>query len=514
MQHQRTQFSNFILATAFLFGLIVRLAAPLTARGPVNDGGLFLQMSRDLQENHFLLPAFTTYNHAGIPFAYPPLGFYLVAGLQSLTRIPLITLFAYLPALLSSFAILALYFLALQITGDKMKASLAALFYALVPMSFDWMIMGGGVTRAPALIFSFLTLAFAYRLFTTKQSPYIVLTSIFAALVVLTHPEIALQTAFIVFILALFFLRSRRSILQTMAVAALTIVLISPWWLTVLNRHGLAPFQAALGAHPRDYAASLMYLFQFNLSGEVVLAVIAVLGLIGFLLDLRERNFFLPVWIGFSYLTDPRAAPFASLIPLVLLAVKGFNSVLTGLGLTSQIENGFGSKTALNILLGLVAYSFMSGMIASLWIGNELRLLPGESQAMNWIVQNTPSDSLFLILTGDAALSDPLSEWFPALTGRRSIMTVQGHEWTPNSPLRQNLYTYTRAQSCLLGDLQCLSNWDFDYLYIRKVKPQKDGNTTQHFSLLETSLRSSQEYVIAYESSTAVIFAISPQESQ
>ncbi len=511
MQNQRTQFANFILVTAFLFGLIIRLAAPLTAGGPVNDGGLFLQMARDLQANHFLLPALTTYNQAGIPFAYPPLGFYLVAGIQSLTHIPLITLFTYLPALLSALAILAVYFLALQITGDKMTASLAALFYALVPMSFDWAIMGGGVTRAPALIFSFLTLAFAYRLFTTSQPHYIVLTSIFASLVVLTHPEIALQTLFSVFILALFFLRGRRSIFQAILVAALTIILTAPWWLTVLNRQGLASFQAALGAHPRDLAASLLYLFQFNLSGEVILAVIAVLGLIGFVRDLRQRNFFLPVWIGLSFLTDPRAAPFASLIPLVLLAVKGFNAVLTGLDLPAQIENGFGSKAARNILLGLVAYTFMSGMIASLWVGNEFRLLPDEKQAMNWIVQNTPSDSSFLILTGDAALSDPLSEWFPALTGRRSITTVQGHEWTPDSPLRQNLYTYNQAQSCLLKDLHCLSNLNFQYLYIRKVKPQKDGSTAQQDSLLETSLRSSQEYGIAYESPTAVIFAAPSQ---
>ncbi len=266
--NQRQQFAALILITAILFGLFIRLAAPMNAGGPVNDGGLFLQMTHDLQSNHFVLPAVTLYNDADIPFAYPPIGFIITGLIQSLTKIPLITLFTYLPAVFSSIAILAFYFLALQITKDDLKASLAALFYAMIPKSFDWLIMGGGVTRAPAVCFSFLTLAFAYRLFTTKEARNIIPTAVFAALLVLTHPEITFQTAFSVFVLALFFLRNRKSFYHALIVVVFVVVLTSPWWLTVLSRHGLAPFQAALGAHPRDFATSLLYLFQFNLSGE------------------------------------------------------------------------------------------------------------------------------------------------------------------------------------------------------------------------------------------------------
>jgi hypothetical protein len=507
--NQRQQFATLILVTAFLFGLFIRLASPINAGGPVNDGGLFLQMTRDLQNNHFALPDVTTYNNANIPFAYPPLGFYLAGMLQSVSKLSSLTLFTYLPAIFSALAILAFYFLALQFTSDQLKASLAALFYAMVPKSFDWAIMGGGVTRAPALCFSFLTLAFAYRLFTTKDARNILPTALFAVMLTLTHPEITFQTAFSVFILTLFFLRGRKSLLHALIVVIAVIVFTSPWWLTVLIRHGLAPFQAALGAHPSDLATSLLYLFQFNLSGEVILAVVAVLGLIGLIRDFRHHDFFLPAWIGLSFLSDPRAAPFASLTPLILLAVKGFESTLKGLGESTALEDGFASNSARYVLFGAIAYLFLSGMIASMQFGNQFRLLPEERQALNWIVNNTATDSRFLVLTGDGALSDPLSEWFPVLTERVSLATVQGHEWTPNSPLIPNVIAYNHAQLCLNESIDCLSQWDFDYLYIRKVMPQKEGGVEGRVSLLEAALRESGEYSVVYDSDSAVIF-ISP----
>lgn len=504
--NQRQQFATLILITAFLFGLFIRLAAPMNSGGPVNDGGLFFQMTRDLQNNNFALPNFTAYNNAKIPFAYPPLGFYITGAIQSVTNISLLALFTYLPAIISALAILAFYFLALQFTNDQLKASLAALFYAMVPKSFDWAIMGGGVTRAPTLCFSFLTLAFAYRLFTTKNARDIIPTSIFAALLALTHPEITFQTAFSVFVLALFFLRGRKSFLHSLIVAVIVILLTSPWWATVLTRHGLAPFQAALGAHPRDLATSLLYLFQFNLSGEAILAVVAVLGLIGLIRDFRHHDFFLPAWIGLSFLSDPRAAPFASLTPLILLAIKGFESTLKGLGESAPIEDGFTSKFARYVLFGTIAYLFLSGMITSMQFGNQFRLLPEEREALNWVADNTSEDSRFLVLTGDAALSDPLSEWFPALTERVSIVTPQGHEWTPDSSLVENMKAYNQAQFCFNEEPDCLSKWNFDYLYIRKIRPQAEGSVQGQISLLEKALLNSSEYSVVYESDVAVIF--------
>lgn len=494
--------------TALLFGAIIRFSAPLNAQGPVNDGGLFLQMTQDFQNNHFSIPKYTTYNDANIPFAYPPLGFYLVGFMQSITGVSLFTLFTYLPAIFSTLAILSFYFLALELTRDSLKASLAALLFAVVPKSFDWFIMGGGTIRALGPVLSFLVLKFAYRLFVKGDSHSIYLTSIFAALLVLEHPETTFHKVFSVFVLAIFFLRGRKSILNSVFVIVLTIVFTAPWWLTILRWHGLAPFQSAFGVGipSRGVLEPLLYLFQFNLSGEMVLALVAVLGLIGLVSDFRTRDFFMFTWIGFSLFVEPRAAPFASITPFILLAVKGFDSTLMGLGYSSQFANGFESKGARNVLLGLVAYTFMSGLISSMQIGNQFQILPQERETMNWVKQNSPQESRFLVLTGEAALSDPLSEWFPVLTRRISLLTVQGHEWTPRLPLLDALRAYNKAQSCLDEGQACISGWDFDYIYIRKVIPMKEGGVETRPSILDVLLRESQDYAVVFENEVAVIY--------
>lgn len=504
----KNQFAGLLLVTALLFGGIIRFAAPLSAQGPVNDGGLFLQMTRDLQGNHFVLPEHTTYNDADIPFVYPPLGFYLVGFIQNLSGISLFTLFTYLPVIFSTLAISAFYFLALELTQDAHKASLAALFFAVIPKSFDWFIMGGGTIRALGLGLSFIVLKFAYRLFITDDFRLILPTSISATLLVLLHPETTFHAVFSTFVFAIFFLRKRNSIIHSIIVMTLVLFFSSPWWLVSLARHGVGPFQSAfgVGVSSRDYVSSLLYFFQFNLSGEVVLALVAMLGLVGLVSDLRSQDYFLFAWIGLSFLIDPRAAPLASLTPLILLSVKGFGIVLTGLGFTQNLANGFESRSARGVLLGLVAYTFMSGVIYSMKLGNEFRLLPQEHETLGWVTQNTPPKSRFLVLTGEAGFSDPLSEWFPALTGRVSLLTPQGHEWTPGSPLLENLQTYNKAQFCLKEDEDCISAWDFDYVYIRKVRPMPDGNVEYHPSILDVSLRGSPDYVILFESEVAVIY--------
>ncbi len=65
---------------------------------PLNDGGMFLVMLRELKSNHFLIPAFTSYNYSNIPFAYPPFGFYAGAFLNVL-GIPDIEILRWLPVI-------------------------------------------------------------------------------------------------------------------------------------------------------------------------------------------------------------------------------------------------------------------------------------------------------------------------------------------------------------------------------------------------------------------------------
>src|SRR5436309_1940127 len=132
-----------LLGAALVLGLVLRLAPILLADFPLGDGGLFAVMAQDLRRSGFALPEFTTYNGGGIPFAYPPLGLYLLA----LAPGDPISTERWLPLVWSMLAIPAAYLLARELSGSR-RAGVASVIFAVMPIT--WAIEGGGVTRALA----------------------------------------------------------------------------------------------------------------------------------------------------------------------------------------------------------------------------------------------------------------------------------------------------------------------------------------------------------------------------
>src|SRR4030095_12722187 len=76
MKSSNLDWIKLILGSAIALGTIVRCAPTLMAGFPLNDGGMFLDMIRDLRVSEYILPYTTSYNFSNIPYAYPPLGFY------------------------------------------------------------------------------------------------------------------------------------------------------------------------------------------------------------------------------------------------------------------------------------------------------------------------------------------------------------------------------------------------------------------------------------------------------
>src|SRR3990172_5138024 len=145
---QEEQIPTLLVLFATMLGLLLRLALPLTSSFPLNDGGLFYTMIQDLQANHYALPVFTGYNSAQIPYAYPPLAFYIAGLLADVTRIPLHDLLRLLPAIVSAAAIPIFYLLAKEFLPSKTTAALATFLFAFTPRVYEWHIMGGGITRS------------------------------------------------------------------------------------------------------------------------------------------------------------------------------------------------------------------------------------------------------------------------------------------------------------------------------------------------------------------------------
>src|SRR5487761_1509650 len=100
--------------------------------------------------------------------------------------------------------------------------------------------------------------------------------------------------------------------------------------------------------------------------------------------------------------------------------------------------------------------------------------------AMVWAADNTPRKSRFLVVpTAPSAAQEPIgeqdwvSEWFPALTGRRSVATVQGREWLPD--FAETVSSDDKLSVCAQRDAACLDSWasksgrSFDYVYLPKA---------------------------------------------
>ena len=210
-------------------GAWVRLAPALGSSFPIGDGGLFYTMAKDLQASHFALPFFTSYNGGQIPFLYPPLGLYLAAGLSSLFQIHLLDLVRLLPPLVSVLCIPAIFALGRSILNNQWLALLGAMVFAALPTSFDWLSMGGGLTRAPGLLFAILALRQAWLLYhdCRRLTPY--WTVLFSSLTVYSHPAMAWFLAYSVLLFFLFSRPNWRSVRRSLLVGGAVLLLTAPW---------------------------------------------------------------------------------------------------------------------------------------------------------------------------------------------------------------------------------------------------------------------------------------------
>ena len=152
-------FPVLLLIITFL-GFAIRLSFFIGNDFPLHDGGFFYAMIRDLLSNQFVLPDYSSYNHANIPFIYPPLGLYFVGIIKYISGLTLLQLFRIIPLIITTLSIPAIYFLAVEIIEDKWKGMAAASIFSLLPMSYKWLILGGGVTRSFGAFFSILALIF------------------------------------------------------------------------------------------------------------------------------------------------------------------------------------------------------------------------------------------------------------------------------------------------------------------------------------------------------------------
>jgi hypothetical protein len=508
---RKLDWSALFLFTALLFGAVVRFVPAASNGFPLNDGGMFYSMIRDLKANHFILPQFTTYNFVDIPFAYPPLGFYIAASLSSLMPVSDLQILLWLPAFVNVLAIIAFYKFAGQILPSRMSASLATLIYALSSRAFLWQVMGGGITRAFGMLFLILMLWQAIQLFREYTLKRLVLTVLFGSFTVMSHPQTALHAVLGGVLIFLFYGRNKRGITSALLVGVGAILLTVPWWGTVFLRHGFEPFLSAGQTSQRTFES---YLVLFNGLDDYLFFPTLIFALIGVWLAFERREFFLFIWAMLAYVIDPRGGGGVALLAMSMLAGMGLLKLSAWISRSDSGQpEGVMMKRASQILVfGAAFYFLLVAAIADFQLVNT-SLKPEDIKLIGWVNSNVKDGKTFLLSTGrEFSMSDPMQEWFPALTRQHSATTLQGLEWTLAErffPWYEQLVDF---QQC--DDLACVTAWsttnsvDYDYLIVAIPQKEDKSDFANYLRSLALSARASDSHALVYESKTALVFKV------
>ncbi len=512
--NRKLDWPALLLFTALLFGAVVRFWPVITNGFPLNDGGMFYTMIRDLKANHYILPQFTSYNFADIPFAYPPLGFYMAAFLSDLLPVSELKILLWLPALINTISIFIFYKFAEQILPSRIAAALAVIVYALSPRAFIWQVMGGGITRAFGILFLLLFAWQAVQLFKEYTHKKLVLTILFGAGAVLSHPQTALHAALGGALIFAFYGRNKRGVISALFAGLGVALLSAPWWITVLSRYGLRPFISA-GQTSQRTLESYLAILKFDGLGDYLFIPTLLLAFIGIWIMFKQKEYFLITWTIIAYLVDPRGGEGIALLSLSMLAGTGLLKLFQWSSRSDgeQDEVLFMKRGVQFILFGFIFYSIMAASIFDFQLVNT-SLKSADLEMIDWVKSSIPEEETFLLATGrEFSMSDPMQEWFPALTNQYSATTMQGLEWTYGEnffPWYDQLIAF---QHC--ADMSCVSEWslrngvEYDYLIVTIPPENDESELANSLRSLAASVRGSALHLLVHESESALVFELS-----
>lgn len=513
----REEAGKLILLTAIIFGAVFRIIPASVAGFPINDGGMFYTMIEDLRNNSYAIPIFTSYNGGNIPYAYPPLGFYLGAAITDLFNLSTpLEIIRWLPGILNTLCIPLFYIFSKEILGDNLKAQTATFVFAMTPHLTSWWSMGGGLTRALGVLFMLPALTFIHKVVTSGRTLDIWLAIIFSSLTVLSHTEAPVYIIGIA--ICIWFVNSRtwKVIIQGSYIVIGVVILTMPWSGWIIHNHGLKLFISAAETGGTLNFQNIFRLLSFDfLTEEPILDLFGVLGFLGFLLLVFERKYLIPGMFLVVYIINPRSSHMVGNIPLAMAASifihDGYFSVIKNM-ILQQAE-----RPPRFLVLILASYIMANSIFYATQVIND-HVTSGERIAMQWVAENTPPDLSFLVITGETnGYCDPVREWFPTLANRINLTTIQGNEWLSNDRSRAISTASREIQSCIGDGIDCVTNSAnkfserYTYLYVSRSSPTfncrpSPGSTLTYGLVLE--LDASPEFESVFRSNAAVIYKI------
>ena len=431
---------------------------------------------------------------------------------EDLTPLSMVEVFRFQPLVVTIGILFAFTLLARRILSDDVAFIASVAAFAFIPFSYEWMIMGGGITRSLGLLFAVLALCEVHRMYTTRSPWCIVTVGLLAGMCGLSHLEMA---SFLAFSTALFFGAYGRSWASARATAArrrfracrvgsVVDLRVRLPWRRSFSRRGHDRFTRAgepapdVPRLPADGRTTVRRHRRDGAARHRMVAGARPLALAG--VGARVR------------LLDPRGFGNVACVPIALLAGVAVASVL--LPMLAPASRTGAAPLAPSVCRVRLPFPLR----ADRRLGRNAAAIDGLSSRRarrdGLDSLNTPAAAGFAGRHGSSVARGRRAEWFPVLGGRRSVATVQGSEWTRGrSPTTSE--SYTDLQLCADGSGACIDDWqseygsDYDYVYVPKAAELQPGvvdHPDECCAALRFSLRSDERYSVVFDGEGATVF--------
>ncbi|WP_135823574.1 glycosyltransferase family 39 protein [Halorussus ruber] len=477
--------------------------------------GLFNEMANQIAANGYALPrTIPGYTADGLPFAYPPLMFYLLAVVREVLGVGPLTASRVLPQVYAVLYLVPFYFLAEEVLDSRRQAGIAAVIGATSPEIFKWHLSSGGVVRGGAYFFALAGLYVGVRLFGAHRRRYALAGAALFGLTLLSHVRYALFFGASYVIFWALVDRGRGGLGLGASVAGGGLLVASPWLVTVASRFGTQPLLDASGTHGglAAVAPAAARLLMVVPPRTELLSIWHVVFLLGMMLLVARREWFLPAWfVALAFVTHKSQFLF---VIVALVCAKVLMEDLVPL-VRRKLEFDLPDRAVSLAVVGLLlSYSVGAG---ALFVTNypvsqyqsvfdasnrmPSHLSDGDAEAMEWIQTETRPNATFV------SVGERTAEWLPLLSDRQLLVGYWGVEWEGAGEWQRQKSLYFSLNVCddaaCLADRMSEANVTPDYLYLHT-----DGQPAGKIRSVEDS----EAFVVVFENDDAIVAEYRPEE--
>ncbi len=423
------------------------LGIDFSAAYPAGDGGLFYAICDQLQRAHLAYPLAIAYNGFSIPFAYSPAAFFSVASASSLAHVPLGIAMNVWIALWALAIGPAAYWTAFTILQSRIGAVATAFYVVLLPHYFNYLGMGGGMTRCPGFVLLTLACGAIWRLTAQWSRKRAALAACLSAACAWTHMEFFLLLAISGAAIAI---ANRLSLGRVATLAAMVAVIVAPWPLLLWLRGTLAATIVALHTSHGTQAVTPVDVFD-TMFGDA--SIFGLLGVFAGAVSIVRRQFLWVAWAFIVAILDSRAGGQVTHLPI-------------GLAFGQTVAWIVASATDANQRRALAFGSFAVVVFGCYTTfadaHSDVRIRSGDVADMSWIATHTPASAAIVVAAAgpeEASYSDQTYEWLPAFAQRRSPTTFEGLEWVDVALYRRYSGNLAFVVACGYRDARCFERF-------------------------------------------------------